>query len=300
MSNCSPSPVASKAWHDSSAKWGSRVTYLGIVGDQAHSVRISGHNCGAFQESGLTNPANGVFTNYPDAYAHALDIGHGSNRALATEIRNAFLNDPFKRVRYVIDNGVIYYPEWRGGGTGSGSGHESHVHVSFTPWSTHDVRPFFAPAEPVFPLQRGDKNSFPVLLLEIHLVHAGYENVVVDGNFGPQTSVAVKKMQKFLHRPVTGKVTERDFEAITNWIDWVEDPADRDAIKTLSDRGPRIGQLRKDLHKIGQRVPPHGNLYDEKVQVAVQNVQRFFDSPHKAGNASAEDRKFIRQLADEA
>lgn len=297
---CIPSPVASKCWHDASARWGSRVTYLGIVGDQAHAVRISGHNCGSMQESGLVNPSNGVYTNYPDAYAHALDIGHGGNRALAAEIRNLLLSDPFKRVRYVIDNGIIYYPAWRGGGTGRGSGHTTHVHVSFTPWATHDVRSFFAPAKPVFPLKRGDLRSFPVLLLEIHLVHAGFENVVVDGNYGPQTVKAVREMQKFLKLPVTGKVTEKDFKTITNWIDFIGDPRARDAVKTLSDRGPRVKQLRRDLHKIGQKVPPRGNLYDEKVQVAVQNIQRFFNLKHKAGNASADDRKFIAMLAREA
>lgn len=292
---CSPSAVASKCWNDASAKWGSRVTYLGIVGDQAHAVRVSGHNCGSMQESGLTHPDTGVFWNYPDAYAHALDIGHGGNRALATEIRNALLTDPFKRVRYVIDNGVIYYPEWRGGGTSSGSGHTTHVHVSFTPWSTYDVRNFFGPtADPAFPIQRDDK-GFQVLILEIALVKLGYANVVVDGRFGPQTVTAVKKLKQFLGRGSSGVVTEQDFEAIIGWLRL----AGEANIWTLNDRGPGVEKLRDDLRKVGQPLR-RGRVYDASVQKAVQNVQRFFDMKHRAGNATKEDRDFIALLAREA
>lgn len=294
---CSPSAVASKAWYDASHKWGSRVTYLGIVGDQAHSVRVSGHNCGALQESSLVHPDTGVLWAYPDEFAHALDIGHGGNRALAAEIRNAFLNDPYKRVRYVIDNGVIYYPAWRGGGTDNGSGHESHVHVSFTPWSTNDIRPFFSGGAPSvqWPLKRGD-TGFAVVVLEINLVHAGYPHVVVDGKYGIQTKRAVTQMQRFLKLPANGQVNEKTFEAIGNWVNFVG-KAD---IKTLTDHGPKVAKLRRDLHKIGQAVPAHGNRYDQKVQKAVQNVQRFFDGPVKSGNATKEDREFIAELAEKA
>lgn len=292
---CSPSPVASKCWNDASRKWGSRVTYLGIVGDQAHSVRVSGHNCGSGQESGLTHPDTGVYWNYPDAYAHALDIGHGGNRALATEIRNALLTDPFKRVRYVIDNGVIYYPAWRGGGTSSGSGHSTHVHVSFTPWSTHDVRNFFGPpAAPAFPIERGDK-GFQVLILEIALVKLGYPNVVVDGKYGPQSIAAVKKIKQFLGRGTSGVVTQEDFEAIIGWLN-MTGPGN---IWTLNDRGPGVTKLRDDLKKLGQPIR-RGNVYDASVQKAVQNVQRFFDLKSRAGNASKSDRDFIALLAREA
>lgn len=292
---CLPSPVASKCWHDFSAFYGSRVTYLGIVGDQAHAVRISGHNCGSMQESALVNPFTGALTQYPDAYAHALDIGHGGDRALATEIRNKLLNDPFKRVRYVIDNGVVYYPAWRGGGTSPGSGHTTHVHVSFTPWATHDVRSFLEKPKPIFPLKKGS-TGFAVLLLEIVLVHCGRAEVVVDGRFGPKTETAVRQMQKFLKRRVTGKVTEGDFEAFVNWANLTRPPS----VYTLNDRGPQIAGLRKNLHKIGQDVPPRGNVYDAKVQTAMQNVQRFFKAEHRAGNATKEDRAFVRLLADES
>lgn len=292
---CLPSPVASKAWSDSSAKWGSRVTYLGIVGDQAHQVRVSGHNCGSMQESSLEHPDTGVTWSYPDAYAHALDIGHGGNRALATEIRNAFLTDPLKRVRYVIDNGVIYYPAWRGGGTGSGSGHSEHVHISFTPWSTHDVRPFFGPPPaPLFPVEEGD-TGFHVLVLEILLVHAGFPNVVVDGRYGAQSVHAASELKQFLRRGTSGRVTEADFQAMVSWARL----AGAGPIKTINDRGPEIKALRFNLGKIGQDVGP-GDVYNAKTQRAVQNVQRFFDLNNKAGNATPEDRAFIRDLAQRA
>lgn len=293
---CIPSPVASKCWHDFSAKYGARITYLGIVGDQAHAVRVSGHNCGALQESPLVNPFTGVLTQYPDAFAHALDIGHGGNRALATEIRTLLLRDPLKRVRYVIDNGIVYYPEWRGGGTSQGTGHTTHVHVSFTPWSTNDVRNWFVPEPPpLFPMEQGD-SGFGVLLVEIVLVKAGYPDIVVDGKLGPKTIAASRKMQKFLKRPVTKKITEEDFEAFVNWVNL----AGEAPIRTLNDRGPRIEQLRKDLHKIGQAVPPRGNIYDAKVQTAMQNVQRYFKLKHRAGNATEDDLAFVRMLAEKA
>lgn len=292
---CLSSPVASKAWNDASVKWGSRITYLGIVGDQAHAVRVSGHNCGSMQESSLTHPDTGVTWSYPDAYAHALDIGHGGNRALASEIRNAFLTDPLKRVRYVIDNGVVYNPSWRGGGTSSASGHEDHVHISFTPWSTHDVRPFFGPPpEPLFPIEAGDK-GFHVLVLEILLVHCGYLNVVVDGVVGPQTIHAIKELKRFLRRGDAPRVTEADFQAILGW----NRLAGPGSIRTINDRGPGIKDLRMHLNKIGQDVGP-GEVYNAKTQLAVQNVQRFFDLKHKAGNATPEDRAFIRDLAQRA
>lgn len=124
---CSPAPVATKAWTDTLATWPG-VTFLGIVGDQAHQTRRSSHNCAPMQESG----------DYDPNCAHALDVGHGGDRALAALIREAFLADP--RTRYVIDNGTGYYPDGR---TFRSSGHTTHVHVSFLPGTTHDTRPFF-------------------------------------------------------------------------------------------------------------------------------------------------------------
>lgn len=145
---CQPAPVATQAWTDTLARWPG-VTFLGIVGDQAHQTRRSSHNCAPMQESGAYDPN----------FAHALDVGHGGDRVLATAIRTAFLADP--RVRYVIDNGVGYYGDdyspgafrrvWdavrrvftrTGPRTFRSSGHTTHVHVSFLPGTTHDTRPF--------------------------------------------------------------------------------------------------------------------------------------------------------------
>lgn len=141
---CSPSPVASKCWLDVDAAYPGRLTFLGIVGDQNHQTHISGHNCGLLQES----PIDGV--NYDDRFAHALDIGHGGNRALAAEIRGFLLKDP--RVRYVIDNGIGYYSDIRGGGTFTSFDHEHHLHVSFMPGTTFDVRPFTFTSAPPTPI----------------------------------------------------------------------------------------------------------------------------------------------------
>ena len=120
--------------------------------------------------------------------------------------------------------------------------------------------------------------------------------MVVDGKFGPKTVAAVKAMQKFLKRKVTGKVTEGDFEAFVNWVNLVGKPS----VMTLNSRGPQVEALRKNLHKIGQPVPPRGNVYDAKVQTAMQNVQRFFKLKYRAGNATKEDRAFVKLLADES
>jgi len=289
---CSPSPVASKCWLEVDRVW-PEVTYLGIVGDQAHQTRVSGHNCGALQESSLINPATGLLTAYPDQYAHALDIGHGGNRSLATEIRTRLLADPQKRVRYVIDNGTIYYPEWRGGGTSSGSGHSEHLHVSFTPWSTYNVSSWFGPPPTAFPLKPGD-HGFPVLLLEITLVHCGFDDIVVSGGYGPRVLEASQEMQRFLRRPVRPVTTEGDFEAFHRWDRLTEKAPGR--VLTINDQGPLVTELRQNLRKLGKRVASKGK-YDRKVQTAMTEVQRFFNLGSTAGNASRSDRQFVRYLA---
>lgn len=135
---CQPAPVAERCWADTEARWGDDVYFLGIVGDQAHSTRRSGHNCGS-APGGQESPVDGVA--YDPSYAHALDIGHGGNRPLAARIRADLLADP--RTRYVIDNGTGYYPDHRGGGTFASTGHDEHLHVSFMPGTTHDTRPFY-------------------------------------------------------------------------------------------------------------------------------------------------------------
>lgn len=136
--SCSPAPVALRLWHDTQTRYGARVSYLGIVGDSAHATRVSGHNCGPLQES----PIGGV--DYDDDYAHALDIKVNGDRALALAIVALLLLDT--RTRYVIFDGVGYYPAHRGGGTFESFDHEDHVHWSGMPGSTFDTRPFYVGA----------------------------------------------------------------------------------------------------------------------------------------------------------
>lgn len=129
--NCLPSPVALRARADCIAQVPG-VTDAGIVASDQHSADChrSSHNCACTcggQESG----------NYDPRYAHAWDAHHGGDRAKAKLIREAFLRDP--RTRYVIDNGIIYYPN---GSWSHGTDHEFHVHVSFLPGTTFDDRPF--------------------------------------------------------------------------------------------------------------------------------------------------------------
>lgn len=125
---CKPAPVAQRAWQDDQARYGGRVRFLGIVGDQAHSRRKSDHNCG--------NPG------YAPGYAHALDTGVDT-AALGYEIVKARLRDP--RVKYVIFKARLYYPD---GTVRSSSGHPDHVHTSFRQGTTHDTRPFYGTATP--------------------------------------------------------------------------------------------------------------------------------------------------------
>ena len=146
---CNPAPVAQACWRDAQ-KFAPGVYYLGICGDFAHSQRRSGDNCGA-APGGQELPINGV--GYDTRHCHALDIGHGGNRELAAKIRNALLADP--RVRYVLDNGTGYYPPHRGGGTFTSFDHTEHVHVSFMPGTTFDVRPFFTGQVTPTPPQTG-------------------------------------------------------------------------------------------------------------------------------------------------
>ena len=215
---CQPAPVATALWGEVSRKYEGRVLFLGIVGDQAHSVRTSSHNCAPNQESGDYNPN----------YAHALDIGHHGDRALAAQIRNVLLGD--RRVRYVIDNGVGYYPAHRGGGTFSSSGHSEHLHVSFQPGTTFDTRPFLGPA-PMTPeirarIQRLAKEEAAGRRLlewkqgrprqrgrDVREVQTVL-NRPVKLRYGPGTAKAVADLQRFLSLPATGKVNRPTWEAI--------------------------------------------------------------------------------------
>ncbi len=140
---CQASPVAAAAWRDDQARWGSRVTYLGIVGDQSHQGRISSHNCAPRQES----PVNGIA--YDPRFAHANDTGVGDDTALGMAIVKARVRDP--RVRYCIYRGVGYYghyyrPPGADGRTRTfrASGHPTHVHTSYLPGTTFDTHPFYS------------------------------------------------------------------------------------------------------------------------------------------------------------
>lgn len=215
---CQPAPVAAALWDEVSRKYEGRVQFLGIVGDQAHSVRTSSHNCAPNQESG----------DYHPNFAHALDIGHHGDRGLAAEIRNVLLGD--RRTRYVIDNGTGYYPTHRGGGTFRSSGHTTHLHVSFQPGTTFDTKPFLGPGKMTSevraritrlakeaaagrrllewkrgrPRQRGrDVRELQTVL-----------NRPVKLPYGPGTAKAVSDLQRFLNLPATGKVNRPTWEAV--------------------------------------------------------------------------------------
>lgn len=127
-----------------------QLVYLGGPASSSHSAdcHASSHNCASTcggQESALVNPHTGVLEGYPDNECAAVDMGHGGDRLLAGKVRNQLLLGPRSTdVRYVIDNGVVYSPPWRGGGTSRGSGHEAHVHCSQTPWATRSDAPWCA------------------------------------------------------------------------------------------------------------------------------------------------------------
>lgn len=216
---CLPAPVATRLWGDVHGRWPS-TTFLGIVGDQAHQARTSGHNCGSRQESAL----GGV--GYDDAYAHALDIGHGGNRTLAAEIRGELLKDP--RTRYVIDNGVGYYPAHRGGGTFNSSGHTTHLHWSAMPGTTFDTRPFFGrremPAELRERLQesaRQEAQRRPVLEVTRPVTRGEDVRDVqrligapVTGRYGRGAEKRVKAVQQFFGLTPDGVVGPRTWEIV--------------------------------------------------------------------------------------
>lgn len=226
---CQPAPVASAAWRDDQARYGNRVSFLGIVGDQAHQARTSGHNCGLRQES----PVNGV--DYPDGYAHAGDTGVASAE-VGLEIVNARVRDP--RVRYCIFRGVGYYghhyrPPGPGGVTRTfrASGHPDHVHTSYLPWATFDTSPFYAAGKLTKtqllywwlwagkealrkPFLRPGSELMPGNTAHIKAVQKAF-GLTQTGTYGPATVAKVKAFQEFLsipHRGPAGRMNRRTWQ----------------------------------------------------------------------------------------
>lgn len=138
---CSPAPIVERFILDVEAAFGIPATYntpgpggvfLGSVGDQAHSVRRSSHNC-AEAPGGQESPVNGVA--YARQYAHAADY-RPSTKAIGEALAAATLKDP--RVRYVIYDNKGRYPDGRTWATDHPT-----WHVSFLPGTHDDTRPFF-------------------------------------------------------------------------------------------------------------------------------------------------------------
>ena len=224
---CSPAPVINRLGRDMAEHFGIPTTYgqpgpggvfLGSVGDQAHSVRRSSHNCAGApggQESG----------DYAPQYAHAWDARPSSHEHGMRMVR-ALLADP--RVRYVIYDSVGYKPDGDTWGT-----YHPTFHVSMLPGTHDDVRPFFGPAEPP-PLTDQQKrrilagarriiaqNPRPRLRAKRNPFRGKYVREVQralgipeTGTYGPGTRDAVKDLQRFLGLPVTGAVDQ------ATWI-WV-------------------------------------------------------------------------------
>lgn len=224
---CSPAPVINRLGRDMAEHFGIPERYntpgpggvfLGSVGDQAHSVRRSSHNCAGApggQESG----------DYAPQYAHAWDARPSSHEHGMRMVR-ALLADP--RVRYVIYDSVGYKPD---GDTWST--YHPTFHVSMLPGTHDDVRPFFGPAEPP-PLTDQQKrrilagarriiaqNPRPRLRAKRNPFRGRYVREVqraldipVTGKYGPGTRDAVKAMQRIVGLEPTGVVDQ------ATWI-WV-------------------------------------------------------------------------------
>lgn len=198
--SCSESPVARKAYADAKALY-SEVTFLGIIGDQSHQSRKSGHNCGAGREYSCTDPN----------YAHAVDIGVGANTRIGYDLVERFRKDP--RVMYVIYRGRGYQSYWRGGATFASFDHDHHVHVSFGCGSTFNTAPFFnvkrqmtaADKRYITSLAEKEAVDAPFLSIdtpkgkhvnEIKLVQATL-GIPQTGTYGVRTHRAVRSFQKF-------------------------------------------------------------------------------------------------------
>jgi hypothetical protein len=110
--------------------------YLGSVGDQAHSVRASSHNCASApggQESGPYHPG----------HAHAWDARPANTEIGYEMVRQTLMDD---RVRYVLYADHGWYPDGTFEDITDNEqwdlDHDT-FHVSMKPGTHDDTRPFF-------------------------------------------------------------------------------------------------------------------------------------------------------------
>lgn len=124
--SCKPAPACKKALTDATAHWPKRNRASdGLCGDAAHAKRKSDHN--------------------PDAsgFAHAFDLTDDPKNGPDCSVLAGQLTasgDP--RIKYIIWNSRIWFP---GSGWKKYTGpnkHAHHMHVSITPNSTNDLRPW--------------------------------------------------------------------------------------------------------------------------------------------------------------
>lgn len=225
---CSPAPVINQLGRDMAAHFGIPTTYgqpgpggvfLGSVGDQAHSMRRSSHNCAGApggQESG----------NYAPQYAHAWDARPSSHEHGMKMVR-ALLRDP--RVRYVIFDSVGYKANGE-----TWSTYHPTFHVSMNPGTHNDTRPFFGPVEPP-PLSDQQKRALLAgarrMVAQNPRPRLRYRHpnpfrgryvkevqralgIPQTGKYGVGTYNAVRGLQELMGLPVTGEVDQ------ATWI-WI-------------------------------------------------------------------------------
>lgn len=155
-------------------RWPDRVTPDWIIGDPAHSARISDHN-----------PAS-------DGDVHAIDIRHGDGLDVR-ELRNVLIGD--HRLKYVISEWVIYSRTygWRANRYTGSNGHTTHLHASFRyePEHENDTSRFF------------DDRKARVKPMPIDLSIVRDEFLRVMNGAPPEQKVHIQRLQRALN--VTNK-----------------------------------------------------------------------------------------------
>lgn len=192
---CSPCLVGLRAELD--RQFPGRHANLGCCGDQAHAARKSDHNA---DESG---------------YAHALDIGEGTDHGLQWFVDRMMANPAaYPQVKYLIYERSIYYPNHgaRPAGRYAYTGpnaHATHLHISIHSPSTFDRRPWLDAVSPLaaskyqeeevrpFVLNAGGPNWLVVAtgqgLVKFLMTDANDVRVAPDG-YGPPVEVDVKDL----------------------------------------------------------------------------------------------------------